>query len=287
MYCKGPHVPTQCNAVTDLTARLDVVKGERLCFNCLGHHKASHCSSKNRCKRCHHKHHTSLCRMENTPNMTPSNPTPHTPPNQPSQSNPQQPSQTALKPPSQSFVPATSAGTNLTTTHTLFSNSEHNSMCLLKTAIAIVKVNNNKVLANILFDEGAQRSFVTQALADQLKSTFYCKENLCISSFGGETTSKSQIDIVRVVLETDFGDVNISALVVPTIAAPLHNFINSDVHKLPHLQGLKLAHPVGTPEKFDISLLIGADHYWQVVGNHIVRGKGPTKFSRTSCIFHK
>ena len=149
-------------------------------------------------------------------------------------------------------------------------------MCLLKTAIAIVKVNNNKVLANILFDEGAQRSFVTQALADQLRSTSYCKENLCISSFGGETTSKSQIDIVRVVLETDFGDVNISALVVPTIAAPLHNFINSDICKLPHLQGLKLAHPVGTSEKFDISLLIGADHYWQVVGNHIVRGKGPT-----------
>ena len=95
-----------------------------------------------------------------------------------------------------------------------------------------------------MFDEGAQRSFVTQALADQLRSTSYCKENLCISSFGGETTSKSQIDIVRVVLETDFGDVNISALVVPTIAAPLHNFVNSDVRKLPHLQGLKLAHPV-------------------------------------------
>ena len=85
-------------------------------------------------------------------------------------------------------------------------------MCLLKTAIAMVKINNNKVLANILFDEGAQRSFVMQALADQLRSTSYCKENLCISSFGGGTTSKSQIDIVRVVLETDFGDVNISAL---------------------------------------------------------------------------
>ena len=268
VYCKGPHVPMQCRVVTDLNARFDVVKGEQLCFNCLGHHKATHCNSKNRCKKCHNKHHTSLCRMENTPSMIPPNPTSHVTPNQSSQGNAQQPSQ--------SFVPTTSASTNLTTTHTLFNNSEHNSMCLLKTAVAIVKVNNNKVIANILFDEGAQRSFITQTLADQLRSTSYGKETLCISSFGGETTSKSQIDIVRVVLETILGDVNISALVVPTIAAPLHNFVNSDVRKLPHLQGLKLAHPVGTPEKFDISLLIGADHYWQVVGNHIVRGKGPT-----------
>ena len=29
-------------------------------------------------------------------------------------------------------------------------------------------------------------------------------------------------------------------------------------------------------EKLDISLLIGVDHYWKIVGNHIVRGKGPT-----------
>ena len=114
------------------------------------------------------------------------------------------------------------------------------------------------------------------ALADQLKSTPHHKENMYISSFGGETTPKSQVDIITIVLETDLGDVSISALVVPTIAAPLHNFVNSDVCKLPRLQGLKLAHPVGMPEKFNISLLIGTDYYWQIVGNHIVRGKGLT-----------
>ena len=95
--------------------------------------------------------------MENTPSMIPPNPTSHVTPNQPSQGNARQPSQ--------SFVPATLASTNLTTTHTLFNNSEHNSMCLLKTAVAIVKVNNNKVIANILFDEGAQRSFITQTFS--------------------------------------------------------------------------------------------------------------------------
>jgi len=42
-----------------------------------------------------------------------------------------------------------------------------------------------------------------------------------------------------------------------------------------HLHGLQLANPVTKDSKFDISLLIGADYYWQFVGDHIVRGEGP------------
>ena len=69
-------------------------------------------------------------------------------------------------------------------------------MCLLKTVVTTVKVNDTRVLVNILFDEGAQKSFITQALANQLKSTCYCKEHMCISFFGGETTPKSQVDVI-------------------------------------------------------------------------------------------
>ena len=72
------------------------------------------------------------------------------------------------------------------------------------------------------------------------------------------------------------GDVNILALVVPTIAAPIQNLVNSDLQNLTHLRGLKLAHPVSSMEKLDISLLVGVDHYWDIVGNHIMKGRGPT-----------
>ena len=44
---------------------------------------------------------------------------------------------------------------------------------------------------------------------------------------------------------------------------------------MPHLQGLTLAHPITDKENFEISLLIGSDHYWNFVGDHIVRGNGP------------
>ena len=71
----------------------------------------------------------------------------------------------------------------------------------------------------------------------------------------------------------------ISVLVVPTIAVPLKLSATSKVRTLPYLQGLHLANPVNIDDDFNISLLIGADHYWDIVKDHIVRGDGPTATS--------
>jgi len=181
-----------------------------------------------------------------------------------------------LNPASQSFI-STQPVTGFTTTaQALTCNEKSSPVCLLKTAVAFVRTDYQRESANILFDEGAQRTFITQALASKLESRPHHRENLAISSFGGDTTSKYQVDTVRIILETNDGDVTISALVVPQIAAPVQNLVSSSLHKLPHLHNLKLAHPVNSTEKFQISLLIGVDYYWEIVGNHIVRGTGPT-----------
>ena len=64
-------------------------------------------------------------------------------------------------------------------------------------------------------------------------------------------------------------------LIVPTIAVPLGNR-QRDAVSLPYLRGLKLAHPLTGEDIFSISLLIGADKYWDIVGNRVIRGDGPT-----------
>ena len=64
-------------------------------------------------------------------------------------------------------------------------------------------------------------------------------------------------------------------LIVPTIAVPLGNR-QSDVISLPYLRGLKLAHRLTGEDIFSISLLIGAVKYWDIVGNRVIRGDGPT-----------
>ena len=63
---------------------------------------------------------------------------------------------------------------------------------------------------------------------------------------------------------------------MPAIAAPIQNLNKKALTDFPHLSGLHLAQPVTSTEQFTINLLIGADHYWDVVEDHIIKGKGPT-----------
>jgi hypothetical protein len=78
-------------------------------------------------------------------------------------------------------------------------------------------------------------------------------------------------------LNTEDGEkIPIQVLIIPTIAVPQKSFPTAEIRNLPYLNGLKLAHPMTTDDHFHISLLIGADHYWDVVEDEIVRGPGPT-----------
>ena len=65
-------------------------------------------------------------------------------------------------------------------------------------------------------------------------------------------------------------------LVVPFIATPLQNTCRISVANLPYLHDLQLAHPFTSEPEFKISWLVGADHYWDIVGDHVIRGNGPT-----------
>ena len=70
--------------------------------------------------------------------------------------------------------------------------------------------------------------------------------------------------------------VPLSVLIVPDITVSLRIITNECVSQLPYLKGLPLAQPVTTHENFKISLLIDADHYWDIVEDDIIRGDGPT-----------
>ena len=49
-----------------------------------------------------------------------------------------------------------------------------------------------------------------------------------------------------------------------------------EIASLSYPKGLKLAHPVTEEENFEISMLIRADVYWDIVENEIIRGNIPT-----------
>ena len=253
IYCKGPHSAHTCEVVTDYQKRLDIVKMGKRCYNCLAHHKVSQCISRYRCKRCKKKHHTSLCNGE------PNKPSDREGNDQKGQVRPTSVVHTTLTPASCCNPPY------------------DNTVCLLKTAVAPIYAGDTKKQANILFDEGAQRSFISAEMATELNIIPATTEGLALASFGTDSATYQQLGVATVKVETNSGElIPVSVLIVPFIAAPIQNSVCASVNSMPHLRGLKLAHPVPADKDFTISLLIGTDHYWTFVQDHIVRGKGPT-----------
>lgn len=150
-------------------------------------------------------------------------------------------------------------------------------VCLLKTAIANVSAGQTTVEGHILFDEGAQRSFITQELANQLQLQSTHHENILVSSFGEQVSTSRRLAVATVFIQTlNKFHIPISVLIVPKLAAPIRNSVRAHLDKLPYLQALPPAHPVTNDENFRISILIGADYYWQFMQDRIVWGDGPT-----------
>ena len=239
------------------------------------------CTSRNRCKQCTRKHHTSVCKAypNNRPPLTNSQPS-----NQPSQhtrTNVPEAKQTTTTPPvstNQAPNPPTPVTTTLTSnpqSSVLFNSS--GSVCLLKTAVTEVKSDKTSAVANVLFDEGAQRSFISQQLADVLHLTPSRQETITLAAFGANTMTPQSLGAASIKVVAKTGElIPLSVLIVPKIAAPLQTVSHLQLHRLPYLQGLALACPIIADKPFEISLLIGVDHYWKFVGDQITRGDGPT-----------
>ena len=121
-----------------------------------------------------------------------------------------------------------------------------------------------------------QRSFITQKLADDRQIQHKGTEDINLAMFGGSSQTLRQVPTASVSLKTSGREtIPIDVLIVTTIAAPLSN-MPPEVTNLNYLNRLKLAHPVLQDDDFEISLLMGADHYWRKVKNHVVKGNIPT-----------
>ena len=167
-YCKQPHSSNYCTTVSTRDDRLGIVHRNRLCFNCLStQHAVAHCTARGRCRHCNGKHHSSLCKkgfIAPTPAL--------------SVTEPAQPAASA---------PVPSHVTSLQT-----ASQDIGSHILSKTAVAYVQSSHSTCRANILFDEGAQRSFISQELADSLRLPTLSYETVQLSTFGIKSTTPGQ-----------------------------------------------------------------------------------------------
>ena len=117
---------------------------------------------------CHRKHHTSLC---------------------PGDSQPASPLPVAGNAVTTHITEGVPTVLALATFHTVQKNDTQHKSTLLKTAISPVKHRGRTVSAHILFDEGSQRSFITDDLARQLDLTSEIEETISLSAFAGTSSS--------------------------------------------------------------------------------------------------
>ena len=178
-FCKGEHSSNDCNVVTDKGRRYSIVRDARACFNCLNRHSVSKCKSRNRCKVCHRKHHTSLCQnAESTPPVSSTEQT------------------TTNK---AQCAPTTDKTTAPSVSSYHIGDTNRHTPVLLKTAVASVGSHNNHISWHILFDEGSQRSFITSDVATKLDLKPEMQETISLSTFGGNTSSVKRIDTAPLV----------------------------------------------------------------------------------------
>ena len=131
--------------------------------------------------------------------------------------------------------------------------------------------------ANILLDEGAQCSFIMQTLADQLGIRYAESESIALSTFGAHSSSNRHLPMAYInIIATNGEHIPVRVLVI-------------DQNRHTASEPLSAAGPNHTPPKrsspcppcdvrqvFEISLLIDADHYWDIVKDTVILGHGPT-----------
>ena len=148
----------------------------------------------------------------------------------------------------------------------------------LKTAIVSVRSHCGNFKANVLLDEGSQRTFIINKLSKLLSIKSTEQERLLLSDFATVSQIPSVYDVVEFTVfdHKNFPTI-MKAIIVDELANPLDDKHRDALQSLPPLKNLDLAHPGTGKESFDIEILIRVDFYWSMVENDMpIRGNGPT-----------
>jgi len=107
----------------------------------------------------------------------------------------------------------------------LHTSTQAKSSVLLKTAIGQVSSGNYTTEANILFDEEAQRSFMTKRLANEPHVDDTDTETIHLAAFGDSSQRVRIMKTATVHIITDRKErISIDVLITPTIAAPIKTY---------------------------------------------------------------
>lgn len=153
-------------------------------------------------------------------------------------------------------------------------NHVHLTQVLLQVARIPVCLPGGRGTTNavVLFDTGADRTYVSQAFVEPVKREWVGSQHLSQAVFGSETATGSQVrNLYKLWLQGQRDRSSIVAVGVPLICTPLvRPSVSSDVLKDLGVQVLE----VFSGEQVHTDLLVGMDFYWSMMSGDTVRGSG-------------
>ena len=137
-------------------------------------------------------------------------------------------------------------------------------------AMAFNKENSRTIPVRILFDNGSQRTYVTDNVRSRLGLKPIIKDKLKLNTFGESRYKTQNCDIVNLQLKKPQCNyvIDITATSYPVICTPLPSRVNVECQ---HLKGLDLADDWESSDGA-IDILVGSDHYWDIVIGATRRG---------------
>ena len=244
-FCNGEHYSYNCT-ITDIKERKNILLKAKRCFNCLRvGHIVKDCRSPRGYLKCKGRHHQSICNASRRYETT------------------------EVK----IIVAQDEAKADNTT---VTATTKHDEKVLLQTATAYVYGRNKeeRVEVKLLYDNGSQRTYLTEELKKRLSLEAEGSEQLNLNTFGSEQGQRLICNRVKLNIAVENGkDVEVSALTHPTICSPLGSRVDLRFYRL------QLADR-SIDSKVRIDILIGADFYYNlVIGEVLKSSSGPIAIS--------
>ena len=174
-----------------------------------------------RCRTCHRKHHTSLCRPQQTQrshaagvsSSSTASPSPQSPPRPPPARRTEQPVSTS--------TPAVSQATCAPSQPACLAAGEQ---VILQTATTTVSADHGPpTRARLLLDSGSQRTYMSERLASKLRLQPVLEEPLSVSTFADTRPFTVNTSLVHFQLGLKDGScMALTANVIPNITGAIH-----------------------------------------------------------------
>ena len=261
-FCGKRHATERCwdLAKLGLTDRKDKIQSLGLCFRCLKKgHVAKGCVA--RCGKCKGRHHALLCNpnLESTGSFAAGNVSASAMPQEQvsSQSNPSLVDNSNSQSQIVSHVSVTCNG-----------NSDVSyKHVILQCAKVKIRGSRGMVEANVLFDTGSDRSYITSSMVNKVAPTWVNSEEIAYAAFGTSKPSQSKLRNVYNVCLSDNYELLVTE--VPVICSSIQRPA-IPVSVLQSFGNVEFADCYDDSRHINIDILIGLDAYWKFIKSGVI-----------------